>query len=357
MQSITQWLPEPRVRRPIVIVGAGGIVRDAHLPAYRKAGFEVAGLFDIDGERARATASQFGVDTVYGSLDEAIRRAPEGAVFDIATQPSAIPGLLGALPDGSPAMIQKPMGETLDEARNIRDLCRRKRLTVIVNFQLRFAPAILAARSLIEQGALGDLHSMDIRISVDTPWGLFPYLAARPRVEIVYHSIHYLDLVRSFLGDPRAVHALTVRHPAEPHIASTRSSIILNYGDDKWVQISTNHGHVFGPEHQESFVKWEGTRGAAKTRLGVLMNYPEGMPDSFEYCVLKNGGSPVWSPVELEGRWFPDAFIGSMTSLMRFLDGSSATLPTSVEDAYRTMALVEAAYASSDSQGMPVAYD
>lgn len=30
--------------RPIVMIGAGGIVKDAHLPAYRKAGFTVWGL-------------------------------------------------------------------------------------------------------------------------------------------------------------------------------------------------------------------------------------------------------------------------------------------------------------------------
>ena len=39
-----------RVDHPIAIVGAGGIVQYAHLPAYRKAGFPVVGLFDRDGE-------------------------------------------------------------------------------------------------------------------------------------------------------------------------------------------------------------------------------------------------------------------------------------------------------------------
>jgi predicted dehydrogenase len=31
-----------------VIIGAGGIVRNAHLPAYRKAGFPVAAIVDSD---------------------------------------------------------------------------------------------------------------------------------------------------------------------------------------------------------------------------------------------------------------------------------------------------------------------
>ncbi|MGN6103204.1 MAG: gfo/Idh/MocA family oxidoreductase, partial [Devosia sp.] len=42
--SLRQSWPRPSTPRPIVIVGAGGIVGDAHLPAYRLAGFRVAGL-------------------------------------------------------------------------------------------------------------------------------------------------------------------------------------------------------------------------------------------------------------------------------------------------------------------------
>jgi len=47
--------------------------------------------------------------------------------------------------------------------------------------------------------------------------------------------------------------------------------------------VSVNHFHSFGSKHQESFIKWEGTRGAIKTKLGVLLDYPTGQPDEFEY--------------------------------------------------------------------------
>ena len=42
----------PRRLRPIGIIGAGGIVRDAHLPAYKLAGFQVFGITDTDVSRA-----------------------------------------------------------------------------------------------------------------------------------------------------------------------------------------------------------------------------------------------------------------------------------------------------------------
>src|SRR5262245_22936275 len=46
--QLPQAWPRPSAPRPIVIVGAGAIVENAHLPAYRRLGFEVAGLFDLN---------------------------------------------------------------------------------------------------------------------------------------------------------------------------------------------------------------------------------------------------------------------------------------------------------------------
>ena len=44
--------PRPKAARPIVLVGAGGIAHDAHLPAYKKAGFPVIAVVDKDRQKA-----------------------------------------------------------------------------------------------------------------------------------------------------------------------------------------------------------------------------------------------------------------------------------------------------------------
>lgn len=352
--EIRQALALPEQTRPIISIGAGGIVNDAHLPAYRKAGFELFGIVDLDRTKAQATAERFGIERVFDSLAEAVTAAPAEAVFDIAVPADAILGILPALPDGAATLIQKPLGEDLAAARAIRELVHAKRLTAAVNFQMRYAPYVLAARSLIEQGAIGEVHDIEVRVKVDTPWQLWSFFETLPRVEIVYHSIHYLDLMRSFLGEPRGLFAKTVSSPSSSNLASTRTNIALDYGDMVRANITTNHGHAYGLRHQESYVAWEGTEGAIKATMGLLLNYPTGEPDTFEYCRLGANGAPEWQTVALEGSWFPDAFIGSMASLMRFLEGSEATLPTAVDDAFNTMLLVEAAHHASDSGGVPI---
>ncbi len=343
--------------RPIVVIGAGGIVKDAHLPAYAKAGFRIAGICDLDEAKARALASRFGIQRVYSGVEEAVRAAPYDAVFDIAVPASAVVGVLEFIPGGRGILIQKPMGETIEQARAIRALCRSKRLIAAVNFQLRFSPAVATARQLVEAGRIGDLVDLEVRVTVHTPWQLWTFLEQSPRVEILYHSVHYIDLIRSFCGDPASVYAKTLKHPLAPKLAATRTAMILDYGEAVRANISVNHFHSFGPKHQESFIKWEGTRGAIKAKMGVLLDYPVGQPDELEY--IENGVAMKgeWAKLELSGSWFPDAFARSIASLMGYLDGASKNLPASVEDAYRTMAVVESAYESSARGGTAVHYD
>jgi predicted dehydrogenase len=233
-------------------------------------------------------------------------------------------------------------------------VCRDKNLVAGINFQLRYAPAILAARRLLNQGALGELIDIEININVYTPWHLWDFLFRLPRTEILYHSVHYLDLVRSFLGNPKGIYAKTTKHPHMSQLASVRSNIIMDYGDFVRANILTNHCHEFGLTNQHAYIKLEGTKGAVKIKLGLLMDYPKGVPDAFEYVVLQPNQEPQWKTMDIAGSWFPHAFIGSMSQVMLAAEGANARPDNSVEDCIYTMACVEAAYESSAAGGIPI---
>lgn len=343
----------PANPRPIVVIGAGGIIKHAHLPAYRMCGWDVHSVFDIRPEAAREVGAEFGV-AVSPSLEQSIKNAPPGAVFDIAVPAVDLLGILSALPDGSAVLAQKPMGENLEQARAIRDISRRKALKMAVNFQLRYAPYSLAARDLIARGELGEILEVDFKVHVHTPWAIWYFLEKAPRMEILYHSIHYLDMIRALLGNPRSVKATTIRHPASPKLHSSRSSILLDYGSNLRAQVVTYHAHDYGPKHQASEVRIEGSKGAIAFQMGLNMNYPDGEADWFEYCLGKASG---WQSVALEGSWFPHAFRGTMASVMLWADDEARVPETNFEDAFRTMCLVEAAYIDSEKPGTPIPSD
>jgi predicted dehydrogenase len=344
--SLRQHWPMPSTPRPIVVIGTGGIVKDAHLPAYRSAGFSVTGLYDPDRARAEELAAGWGIETVFASLEEA---AAADAVFDVAAPPVAHPAILASLPHGASVLLQKPMGLNLAAASEIRRVCRERELVAAVNFQLRYSPMMLALADAIMRGDLGALVEIEVHLNLVTPWHLFPHLDDNPRVEIVSHSIHYLDTIRALAGEPKGVFARSFGHPSSA-LTDTRTTAILDYGDTLRATLSINHHHDFDRQFQDASFRVEGTRGAAMVKLGLLLDYPTGEPDEL-WLVSK--GKP-WVQVPLEGKWFPDAFVGPMANLQRFAAGDDTQLATGVEDAWKTMALVEAAYRSATLPTMPI---
>jgi predicted dehydrogenase len=346
--ALDQRWPMPTAPRPIVIIGCGGIVEDAHLPAYRESGLPVAGLFDIDPAKAAALAAAFGIARTYASLDEALLE--RDVVFDLALPPECVLATVACLPEGATALIQKPLGRSFREAGEIVRVCRDRRLTAAVNFQLRFSPMMLAVRDAIAKGMIGEITDVSIHLTIRQPWQLWPFMAKLEAVEVIMHSIHYLDWIRSVLGEPQGIYCKSVAHPDHPRLADARTSTILDYGDRVKCTLSLNHTWQHGGPYQEAGVRIDGRSGGAYVKLGLLMSYPEGEPEEVH---IKTDGTD-WCAVPLGGRWFPDAFVGVMSNLQRFAAGEDDCLHTAVEDAAHTMALVEACWRSSAAGATPI---
>lgn len=346
MTELSQSWPLPTKPMPIVIFGAGSIVTDAHIPAYAAAGFTIKGIFDPNLQKARGLAEQYGF-TAYSDAEDA--GAQEDVIFDLATPPAAHAGILKILPENVGVLIQKPMGADLAAATEILKTCRERNLKAAANFQLRFAPMMLALRDAIDKGILGEVVDFDAWLALDTPWGLWEFLKDLPRVEILLHSIHYMDFVRSLLGDPIGVHAKTLGFPGDT-TSNTRTAAILDYGDQIRCALSINHNHGFGRKYQACEFRICGTKGAAYVQLGVNLDYPKGEPDILE---INTGNG--WVNVPLAGSWFTESFGNRMAQLQRFVTGEENTLISSVEDAWKTMALVEACYESSASKATAIA--
>lgn len=330
---------------PIVVIGAGGIVQDSHLPAYQKAGFSVKGIFDLDFQKATKVAEKFAIGEVYKTLDEALVNNGKEVVYDLAVPGNAHAGILAQLPETAAVLLQKPMGDDLQQAEKILSICRSKQLKAAVNFQLRYAPSLLAAKKLISDGLIGDLLDMEVNVNVYTPWKLWPFLFGAPRMEILYHSIHYLDLARHLMGEPDNMVASSIQHPEMLELSSVKSTLLMQFGACKRALIHTNHCHYFGRQHQHSFIKLEGTKGVIRIGMGVLMDYPKGEPDTLEYITLIGEQEHAgWQTLELNGNWFPDAFVGSMEEVLQVASGRKAAANNSVEDAIKTMQWVERCY-------------
>ena len=350
IETYAQDWSAPGMPKPIVIIGAGGIVRDAHLPAYAKAGLQVHAVTDLDANRSAALARDFSIPQVFASVAEAAAALGTSVIYDLAVPPDAITRILPDLPDGAAVLIQKPMGADLAQARAIRQICRDKGLKAAVNFQLRFSPMMMAARQAVAGGLIGDPLEIEVHLNIFTPWHLFPFLLPMPRVELLVHSIHYLDSIRAVFGTPKGVFARSLPDPRAPGLAQTRTSVLLDYGDLRRGVMSINHNHQAGRQFQSAWFRIEGTAGALMVKLGVCFDYPNGEADELWFC--PNGGA--WQQVPLTGSWFIEAFMGPMRNLQRFDAGEDDQLFSGVEDAFHSMALVEACFDAMAQSSVPL---
>ena len=351
--NLTTIISMPKNPIGIVIIGAGGIVSDAHLPAYKKAGFKVLGIFDPLKEKAEKCAKDFDIEKIYSSEEEALFE--QNVVFDIAVPPQVLLDVVKKIPDGSICQLQKPMGNSMKDAAEIKKVIKEKKIIACVNLQLKFSPMMIALRDAINKGMIGDITELEVSLSVKTPWHLWPFLESLENVEVPLHSIHYLDWIRSVLGNPKSVHCKSVKHPSVPKLADARSSIILEYDRDLRCCLSINHTHdteIHGMKHSHAYARVEGLKGAAYIKFGLLLNYPKGEPEEIE--ISTDGVS--WTKVDNVGTWFPDAFIGTMASLQRYAAGEDKELLHSVDNAYETMAVVYACLESNLIPGTRVNY-
>ena len=331
--------------KTVGIIGAGGIVQGAHLPAYKKAGLPVAAITDIDQTKATELASEFQIPKVYPSA-EALLADKNIEVVDIAVPASEQPALLSAaLEAGKHVLAQKPLATSVSAAQDLAKKAEASGLLVGVNQQLRFDEGMAAAHMMVQKGWVGEVSGLSITVNIDTPWHLWDWAQSMERLEIMIHSIHYHDAVRWFLGNPKKVFALAGRTAGQSPVGETRT--VSNYLYDSGVVAVVHANHINKGGDNLAEFRIDGSEGSIRGTLGLLYDYPTGRCDSLE---LFSHVAPTdgWVPYPVTQRWIPDAFIGTMGSLLAELAGEGVRR-SPIADNVDTVALVHALYRSVET--------
>lgn len=336
----------------IALIGCGGIVNYAHLPVYRMHNLAIVGCFDINRDAARSTATAHGIPRVYDSIEQLLAD-PQVAIVDIAVHPAAQPDIaVQCLEHGKHVLCQKPLGMTLSAAKHIVDASLGTGQKAAVNQQMRWSGGIAAARHILDSGFIGQPTDLQILVSVHTPWQMWPWLRDSEQLDIMFHSIHYLDAVRFLAGDPQLITSRHSSFPGQLEQAETKTVTVLDYASGCQALIAVNHHDESGNVHAR--FRFLGTEGVIEGDIGLLATYPNGGIDTIR---ARRGDEPVqlWHEPALTTRWLPDAFIGPMAGLINAVELSSEP-PTPVADNLNTVRLVSAAYQSmAEARTIPFA--
>jgi predicted dehydrogenase len=159
----------------VAVIGAGMAGR-AHASAYRVAptlyasslpDLRYVSIGDLSPELGAEAAKRFG----YERSDTDWRAIAENPDIDVVSVVVAnflhremVEGLVAA---GKHVLCEKPLSDSLDDARAMADLARKADTIVRVGFTFRRAPGVAMLRKLVTDGTLGNVQHVDVRYYCD----------------------------------------------------------------------------------------------------------------------------------------------------------------------------------------------
>jgi predicted dehydrogenase len=343
-------VPVPLPRRKdfrIGILGSGFIVNDCHLVSYRKAGFNPVAIASRTRANAARVADRHNIPTVYDDYEKLLDdRTIE--VLDMAVVPDIQFDLIRAACQRRTVkgiLAQKPLAMNYEQASQAVKMCKDAGIALAVNQNMRYDPSVRATHRLIESGALGEpvFATIDMRgIPHFQPWQ-----EALGWVTLRIMSIHHLDCLRYWFGDPQRIFCST---RPDPRTKFEHTDGICTYTleyesdlrcvgiDDIW----TGPAREGCPADISIRYRIEGTDGVAMGEVGWCKD-PYTSPSTLRYA---RKGDANFTEAKLTGSWFPDAFAGTMAQLLVAIEERSEPA-ISGRDNLKTMALVDAAYHSA----------
>jgi len=189
------------------MVGCGGISA-AWLGAAKDIDdLEIVGLVDLNEGAAKRRRDEFNLSSAVTGADLELMLADlrPDAVFDCTVPEAHVTTTLTALESGCHVLGEKPLADTMENAREMVAAARKAGKIYAVIQNRRYDPNIRAYRSLIESGKLGALTTLSSDFYIGAHFGGF-----RDRMEHVLlldMAIHTFDAARLISGaDPVAVY-------------------------------------------------------------------------------------------------------------------------------------------------------
>lgn len=295
---------DPKRYHPAIgLIGCGGITQ-SHLRAYRKAGYNVVALCDIDPKRAEERRREFyPAAKTYTDYREVLRR-DDVEVIDVATHPQVrMTQVKDCLLAGKHVLSQKPFVLDLAIGRRLADLAERKGLKLAVNQNGRWAPHFSYMRAAISEGLIGQVLCAHFDVRWNHDWIADTAFNSIQHVILYDFAIHWFDMVNCVMGGRRAkrVYASTAHATGQRATPPLLAQVVIEYQDAQ-ASLTFDGFTRFGPSDSTTIT---GTGGAVRSSGPDL--------DKQSVTLFTHKG---YSRPKLVGKWFNDGFLGTMAELL-----------------------------------------
>lgn len=333
-------------RTRLAVVGCGFFARN-HLHSWKglkDQGVDLVAVCDIDADKARLAAAEFGVPIWYDDVD-AMFAAEWPEMVDLVTQAHTHRSLVErAIGMGVATIVQKPFGTDLDDCRKMVRLAEKSGTFLAVHENFRFQRPNRIILDIIQSGVIGEPNWG--RISFRTGHDIYagqPYLMDEERFVVMDLGVHVLDLARLFFGEvDRLSAALQKRNPSVK--GEDTATMLLNHRSGAVSVVECTYESRRVPDaFPVTVLEVEGSKGAIRLRSNLTIE----VTSNGQMKVL-NGDAPVLPWAERPWHVVQESVFRTCEHIhQRFAAGEEADVTGS--DNFKTFALCEAAYASAAS--------
>ncbi|GAB5905698.1 Gfo/Idh/MocA family protein [Mycobacteroides chelonae] len=229
---------------------AGNVARDFPLTP----GAELIAVASRSTERARDFAETHRIPRAFGSYRELLADPDVDAVYIATPHPQHRQAAIAALTAGKAILVEKAFTATAAGAQEIIDIARARGVFAMEAMWTRFQPAIVAAKNLVDDGAIGEVRQVQADLGVDRPFDpddrLFsPTLGGGALLDL---GVYVVSLAQYFLGDPAAVVAHGSLFPTG---VDAEAGLLLRYDDGRTATLlcsllhhTPGQARIFGTE-------------------------------------------------------------------------------------------------------------
>ncbi|HLH53539.1 MAG TPA: Gfo/Idh/MocA family oxidoreductase [Verrucomicrobiae bacterium] len=186
------------------IIGTG-FIGPVHIEALRRLGVTVLGLCDLP-DRVEAAAARHGIPQAFSDYKQMLRSPDIDVVHITVPNRFHCEMALAALNAGKHCVCEKPLAMNTRETAKIAARARRSDCVFAVNYNIRFYPAVLHMRALVESGELGDIIHVNgsymqdwLFKETDYNWRLLPREGGKLRA-VADIGTHWMDMASFIMG-------------------------------------------------------------------------------------------------------------------------------------------------------------
>jgi predicted dehydrogenase len=327
-----------------IVVGLGGLSGNMLRILAEKPWYQTAALVDVRPEALQKAGPQMGLgnDGLFTDFKQALAKAKADAVIINTPVEWHYPQVKAALEAGLHVLVAKPFASDFEQATELVELARKKKVTVSVGQQVRYNRHYRMVKRFIDSGKLGSIEAVFFFNSKPRPNAL--NLATAPQPALVEMSCHHFDSLFSLF--PGRLPERIFCDGFRPSWSAYRGACMLN----ATIELSGNlhvlyHGG-FSSQADMYELRLEGSLGVLRCRGFHMTN------DTMAYEFASVEGRK-WQSIDLdEGAPAVDGFVPLLEAWRDYMHGG-AEPPFSGRNNLPIFALLTAGINSVES-GKPV---